>query len=168
MDLSKRLEAHALGASVPYCVQCDVKAPRGACPCCSETKLARLLPGVGVDWDLDWIIRHLLATHLTAVDTEAAFVAAVAQTHGPTVTVAWLDLDVIQTLRAGGLSAWEQAKREWLYAEEEAGRLLTFDSAATYYAAADIETYLARAKTSAAVTKRTRRRARKPSRPRRA
>jgi hypothetical protein len=145
MDLKNRLVTIALHRSAPFCVECESEAPDGVCPTCRRECVARLLPGAGYDCGVDWIVCRLLAASLTPLDVEAAFAASIADCYGKTVSIAWLELDIPKTLRERDLAAWEQGKREWLHAEESAGRIITFDHAATYYKATDVETWLAAA-----------------------
>jgi hypothetical protein len=142
MDLKNRLVTNALGRSTPFCVECENEAPDGVCAMCRRECVARLLPGIGYDCGVDWIVCRLLAASLTPLDVEAAFAASIADCYGETVAIAWVELDIPKTLRERDLAAWEQGKREWLHTEESAGRILTFDHAATYYRAIDVENWL--------------------------
>lgn len=149
MDLKDRLVELARTMSDPFCGTCELEAREdNLCARCGKACAARLLSGVGYDCGTDWIIRHWLETNVPMIDVEVAFAAWVGDCYGETVEVAWVKLDVRKVLREMNFEAWEQGKREWLHAEESAGRLLTFDHAATYYSAEAISNWLAAANLS--------------------
>ena len=72
-DLHKKLEELALKRSIPFCYGDYIECPEGRCPKCGSDDLCRLVPGVGLDWNCDWIIQHILETELEPVDMNAAF-----------------------------------------------------------------------------------------------
>ena len=43
------------------------------CPVCFSDDLMRFMPGVGVEWDLDWAISEIIAKELTPVDLDSEF-----------------------------------------------------------------------------------------------
>src|SRR5690606_26779194 len=71
-EITLQLEQIALNKTRPFCYTCYRTVPSGQCATCGSDDLMRELPGVGVEWGLDWVIRDLLREHLTPADTAEA------------------------------------------------------------------------------------------------
>lgn len=59
----------AFKASYPFCYSCYQRAETGRCKKCGSDDLMRELPGVGVEYGIDWIINHF-AESCEAIDLE--------------------------------------------------------------------------------------------------
>jgi hypothetical protein len=141
-DLRARLAVLARKRTIPFCYGCYQEAPTGCCASCGDDDLMRLLPGVGCEWGIDWVAKHLVDENVLALDTDQAFEEFVHDCHPETVQVGWLTLDTVDTMKKMDPIAWDLAKDEWVDDELSEGVLLTFDNGATYYAAHDLERYL--------------------------
>lgn len=61
-EMMKKLEQVAFERTKPFCYGCYRQAPTGVCLSCGSDDLMRELPGVGVEYGLNWVIVHILDT----------------------------------------------------------------------------------------------------------
>jgi hypothetical protein len=141
-DLQTRLKELAYRKSKPFCYSCYRTAPAGRCEICQSDDLMRELAGDGVDWGTDWIIEHLIRENLTPINVDEEFEESVRQCYPETVTIGWLTLDTVSTIRDADPVSWRCALADWLSNEEGDGLIVTLDNGATYYRTSDIEDYL--------------------------
>jgi hypothetical protein len=102
----------------------------------------RELAGEGVEYGVSWIIESLVRNNLTPIDVEEEFVESIRQCYPETVTVGWLTLDTVDTIRNSDPVSWRCALVDWLSNEEGDGLIVTFDNGSTYYRTSDVEDYL--------------------------
>jgi len=102
----------------------------------------RLLDSHGCEYGADWIFPILLNESLTPVDTEEAFEEMIRECYPETVSVGWLQLDVVAVIKDQDPVSWRIAKDEWLDQQVEDENLVTFDLGSTYYATYDVESYI--------------------------
>ena len=138
----EKLSQMALEQSIPFCYGCYKDAPGGRCNTCSSDDLMRHVPGIGVEYGTEWIIKHILETELTPVNLEEAFEESIRQCYPETVNVAWLTLDLITVCREMDPVSWEIAKGEWEAQEADEGNIVSFDNGSTYYWCHDLEKLL--------------------------
>jgi hypothetical protein len=67
-DLYKQLEEVAHKLTRPFCYLCYVDAPSGRCVRCGTDDLMRHLPGVGVEYGYEWVIKHLIDQNIDDID----------------------------------------------------------------------------------------------------
>lgn len=144
-SLTDRLEAFAYKKTNPFCYSCYRKAPTGRCELCGSDDLMRELPGEGVEYGVDWIIKALLREHLSPADTAEAFEESVNQCYSESTAVGWLNLDTVTILKEMDPVSWDMAESEWLDNEVSEENLVTFDNGNTYYWTYEIEEFLAQA-----------------------
>lgn len=141
-DIQSRLRALAFAKTKPFCYHCYTEAPTGRCARCHSDDLMRLLPGVGPEWGIDWVIRELIdSADLTPVDVEERLAETVRDVYGETVKVGWLTLDTVDVLKEHE-SDWRMAVNEeecCLLNNDEA---VTFDNGSTLYWTHDVESWL--------------------------
>jgi hypothetical protein len=141
-EIQQKLEQLAYKRTTPFCYGCYIKAPTGVCPKCQSDDLMRELAGVGVEYGLDWIIKHILETELTPVNTEEAFEESVRQCYPEIVQVGWMNLDTVDIMKSQDPISWRIAQTEWESQEEEAEQIISLDNGSSYYRVHDIETLL--------------------------
>lgn len=146
-EITARLERLAFKKTNAFCYSCFRTAPTGCCEVCGSDDLMRELPGEGVEYGVDWVIRSLLRENLTPVDTAEAFEQSVSDCYPETVKVGWLELDTVSVLKEMDPVSWEMAEGEWIDHELSDERLMTFDNGGTYYWTHEVEAYLDEAET---------------------
>ncbi|HCM41625.1 MAG: hypothetical protein A2070_00950 [Bdellovibrionales bacterium GWC1_52_8] len=138
-EIKEKLEQLAIKKSIPFCYSCYRQAPTGRCKTCGSDDLMREMPGVGCEWGTDWIIREILSTELTPVNTEEAFEESVRQCYPETVTVAWMEMDTVSVAKEMDPVSWNVAKAEWESQEADEGNIISFDHGSSYYWTSDLE-----------------------------
>jgi ribosomal protein L40E len=146
-EIESQLVRIAYQQSKPFCMGCyaEVKRQPGQAPRCSgcgSDDLAFLLPGHGCDWNTDWIVRALVAEHVTPVDIAEAFEESIRECYEDEVTVGWMKLDAVSVMKEMDPVSWRIAESEWVDQQIEDDRLFTVDGGSTYYAANDLETFI--------------------------
>ena len=139
-DLEKRLQAIAFARTNPFCYSCYKAAPSGTCKFCGSDDLMRELPGSGVEYGTDWVVKELLEAELTPVDLDEVLAESVRELYGETTKVGWIDVDTVEVLR-GYETDWRCA-----LADEEShllddGQIWSPDNGATYYWTDDVERF---------------------------
>ena len=125
--------------SKPFCYGCYEAAPSGRCERCGSDDLMRFVPGVGVEYGLDWVAAHLVSEQLTSVDIDKAFEESVSESYPETVKIGWIDYDVASAIKSLDPISWDLAKSERIDAEVSEDVFVTFDSGSTYFRVADVE-----------------------------
>lgn len=141
-EIQQRLEEFAFNHSKPFCYHCYEEAPSGRCSRCHSDDLMRLVSGVGVEWGIDWVVRHFIEERLTPVDTSAQFEQSIRDTYPEEVKVGWMTLDAVSVMKDMDLVSWKIAQSEWEDVEVSDGNLLSFDNGGSYYSLSDIEQML--------------------------
>lgn len=141
-ELNCRLESLAYKISKPFCYHCYAIAPTGTCTTCGSDDLQRILPGIGNDWHVDWVIKHLIAEHLSPIDSDAEFEDCIASCYPETTTVGFLQVDTVTAMKELDPIAWRLARDEYVDGLESDGEIVSFDNGSTYYRVSDIEQFL--------------------------
>ncbi len=141
-ELMKRLEAIAWKKSKPFCYGCYKTAPSGVCRSCGSDDLMRIVDGVGVDWNIEWVRNHLVEMNVKAADIDAAFEDSVSQCYPEEVKIGWITYDTVSALKELDPISWDLAKSEYIDQEVSEENLITFDGGSTHYWPHDIENYL--------------------------
>lgn len=134
-----RLHELALERTHPFCYSCYKRAPKGVCISCGSDDLMRELPGVGVDWGCDWVIKSIIETNLDAIDITADFEDYISECYPDPVQVLWMSLDPVSVAKEMDPTSWNMAMSEWLDSEVENEQLMTFDNGTTYYRVNEVE-----------------------------
>ncbi len=142
IEIKEKLEKLAIKKSIPFCYSCYQEARSGKCQSCGSDDLARLVPSVGMDWNLEWIITHILETELTPVNSNEAFEESVRSYYPEAVQVGWMTLDAVEVMKDQDPISWKIARDEWESQEEEDGSIISFDNGSTYYWAHELEAFL--------------------------
>ena len=104
--------------------------------------LMRLVDGVGVEWGIEWVVKHLVEQNVEVADTEAAFEESVRQCYPEEVTIGWITYDTVSAIKELDRVSWDMSESEWIDQEVSEDNLVTFDLGSKHYTRSDIETYL--------------------------
>jgi len=138
-ELMESLKKIAIKKSTPFCYSCYKLAPTGRCEVCGSDDLMKITKNNGPEFGIDWIIKDLIETELTPVDTEEAFEEYIEACYPEHVQVAWLSYDVGTILKKLDLVTWELAKNEFIEIEASEVHYITFDNGSSYYLVSDVE-----------------------------
>lgn len=142
-EIQTQLKSVAFKRSKPFCYSCYKEAPSGRCLTCGSDDLMRLVPGVGCEWGVDWVILHIVESELTAVNTEEAFEESVRSCYSEEIQVGWMKLDTVSVMKEMDPVSWSIARSEWESQEADEGNLISFDNGSTYYQREDVESLVA-------------------------
>jgi len=141
-ELNQRLESLAYKVTKPFCYPCYTIAPSGVCATCGSNDLQRLLPGVGNDWHIGFVIEHLLSEHISTINVDEEFEECIASCYPETTTLAFLSVDTVTAAKELDPIAWRLACDEHIDALVSDEEIVTFDNGSTYYRTSDIEQFL--------------------------
>lgn len=128
--------------SKPFCYGCYKEAPTGVCCFCRSDDLMRLVDGVGVEYGIDWVVKHLVQKNIERADTETAFEQYVSNAYPETIKAGWMNLDTISVMKTMDPIWWKMAHDEHIENDLTDEILVTFDNGSSYYRTADIKTFL--------------------------
>ena len=111
--IKEKLTEKAYRETVPFCYLCYRDCPEGICPDCRSDDLMRHLPGVGVEYGVEWTFEHLLA-EIEEVDTESAFAEMIEGCYGETVEIGFLKVGIVRAIKGHDPVAWRIAKDEYI------------------------------------------------------
>ena len=137
-EILEKLEKLAYEKSKPFCLGCYKEAPTNRCQSCGSDDLARLLPGCGIDWSVDFIIEEIVREHCTPIDMNKAFEDSMRECYDETTTVGWMKLDTVTVMMEQDPICWRIAQGEWEDSQVEDEQIITFDGS-TYYSISDVE-----------------------------
>lgn len=141
-EIKSKLEAIAYTKSKPFCYYCYQEAPSGKCKSCQSDDLMRLLPAIGCEYGIDWIVEHLIEQNLDSVDTDEIFEQMIDDCYGETVKVGFMELATVDVMKNQDPVYWNIAKNEYIDGLVDDEQLLTFDNWNTYYWIHDVEEYI--------------------------
>jgi hypothetical protein len=141
-DITEALTKIALTKSIPFCYSCYTRAPSGKCATCGSDDLMSELPGIGVEFGTDWLLREILIAHLTPADTLEAFERSVTECYPETVKIGWIKYDTASALKELDPISWNIAHGEWIDAEVSDANLITFDGGSNHYWVSEIEQFI--------------------------
>ena len=141
--ISSALRRLAENQSQPFCYTCYVPAPSGKCDRCMSDDLMRLVPEIGVEFGLDWVVNHLVSTRVTPVNVDESFDESIASAFPESVKIGWLDVDVASAIKQLDPVSWSLAQSAWLDDQVSEGQLITLDDGSNYYHVSDIELLVA-------------------------
>ena len=142
-DLGEKLNQIAYLESDPFCYGCYKVAPTGKCKTCHSDDLMRHVSGVGVEYGTEWVIKHLLAQELKAIDLDQAFEDSMTDCYSEPVQVGFLSLDPIDTMKKMDPTAWRCAKSDYESELESDDQIFSPDNGSTYYWTSDVERFIA-------------------------
>jgi len=141
-EIKSKLEAIAYTISKPFCYCCYQEAPSGKCKSCHSDDLMRLLPAIGCEYGIDWIVEHLIEQNLDSVDTDETFEQMIEDCYEQTTKVGFMELSTIDVMKNQDPVYWNIAKNEYIDGLVDDEQLLTFDNGNTYYWIHDVEEYI--------------------------
>jgi hypothetical protein len=139
IEIKKQLEELAYKRSIPFCYSDYIECPTGRCAKCRSDDLMRLVPGVGCEWGIDWVVQHILETELEPVDLEEMFEEYVRQIYPETTKVGWMEFDTVTLMKENDPVSWRCALADYESEEASEGTILSFDNGSTYYNSQSIE-----------------------------
>jgi len=140
--ITESLAQNAIRKSIPFCYGCYARAPSGRCTTCHADDLMNELPGVGVEYGTDWLVREILREHLTPADTLDAFEQSVAECYPETVKIGWIEYDIASAIKELDPISWNIAHSEWLDSEVSDENLITFDGGSNHYWVSEIDRFI--------------------------
>lgn len=143
-EIQQRLEQLALQRTNAFCYSCYNTVKVSHCPSCGSDDFMREMPGVGMEYGTDWVIRQILLEELESVDLDTAFEEMIREVYPEDVTVGWMTLDTVSVMKGMDPTAWCIASQEWIESEEQEGNIMTFDDGHIYYQVSDIRGLLDR------------------------
>ena len=141
-ELQTKLEKIALNKTIPFCYQCYKDAPSGICEFCHSDDLMRHLPGSGVEYGTDRVIREILQESLEAIDCEKVFEETMDDCYGTEVQIGWMTLNPVEVMKTQDPIAWDLAESEHTDSLEQDEQIISFDNGSTYYWTHDIEQFV--------------------------
>lgn len=138
-EIYKQLEALAFKRTIPFCYGCYIEAPSGCCHNCGSDDLMRLMPGIGCEYGVDWVIREILSEELEPVDIEEAFEQSIRDCYPKETKVGWMTFDTVTLMKENDPVGWRCALVDYESQEEADGNIVSFDGGATYYDARSVE-----------------------------
>ncbi len=138
-DITEALTQIAISKSIPFCYGCYTRAPSGRCTLCHSDDLMYEMPGIGVDYGTEWLVREILREHLTPAKTLEAFEQSVVECFPETVKIGWIEYDTVSALKELDPISWDIAHGEWLDSEISDGNIITFDNGSSHYWVSEIE-----------------------------
>lgn len=141
-NLYSKLEAMAFKKSTAFCYSCYKESKTGRCQICHSDDLMWLLPGVGVEWGLEWVFESIIDENLTPVDIDSAFEDSLEDCYPATTEIGWLKVNTINAVKTLDDISWKIGMDEWIDSEVEEGNLITFDNGSNYYHREDIKKFL--------------------------
>lgn len=139
IEIKKQLEELAYKRSIPFCHSDYKECPTGRCTKCGSDDLMRLVPGVGCEWGIDWVVQHILETELEPVDLEEMFEESVRQIYPETTKVGWMEFDTVTLMKENDPVGWRSALADYESEEASEGTILSFDNGSIYYSSQSIE-----------------------------
>lgn len=141
-EIETKLEQLAIKCSHAFCYSCYTRAPSGVCAKCGSDDCMRELPGVGVEYGTDWIIKSILESELDPISEGDAFEEYMREVYPDTTVVGFLTLDTVSTMQDQDPIAWDCAQSEWMDAQLSDEVFFTPDNGTTIYSMSDIESLL--------------------------
>ncbi|MFA5582610.1 MAG: hypothetical protein WDA09_00215 [Bacteriovoracaceae bacterium] len=138
-EILKKLEQIAEDRTIPFCMSCYVKALTGKCPSCHSDDLAKWMDGVGLDWNLNFAIEHILQEELTAINTDEVFEDMISSCYPIETVVGWMKFDTCDLMKSQDPISWRIARDEYIDELESDEEIVSFDNGSTYYWVHDLE-----------------------------
>jgi hypothetical protein len=131
-EIIQRLEAIAYKVTIPFCYSCYLNAPTGRCVSCYSDDLMRLMPGVGCEYGIDWVIRELVR-EIEPVNADERLEESVRQCYPEKTKIGWLEYDTASAIKELDPVSWDLAKSDWLETEESDDNLMSFNHGSTFH-----------------------------------
>lgn len=141
-EILKRLESIAEDRTVPFCMSCYIKVPEGVCPSCHSDDLAKWMDGVGLDWNLNFAIEHILQEELTPVDINEAFEEMIRSCYPEETVVGWMKIDTVDLMKSQDSISWRIARDEYIHELESDEEIMSLYCGSDYYWKHDIESLI--------------------------
>jgi hypothetical protein len=138
-ELYKKLKVMAFQRSNPFCYECYKVAPNGVCQRCHSDDLMREMPGVGLEYGVDWVIDHILEVELNSIDEKQYFEDSLDGCYPETTTIGFITYDTITAMKELDPVTFQMAQSEHLDFERDDGRIVSFDNGSTFYSVDDVE-----------------------------
>lgn len=141
-EIYKQLEQLAFARTIPFCYGCYIEAPTGCCLNCGSDDLMRLIPGVGCEYGVDWVIQEILRQELEPVDLEIAFEQSIRECYPEETKVGWMTFDTVTLMKENDPVGWRCALSEYESQEELEGNIVSFDNGSTYHDLKTLESFI--------------------------
>lgn len=138
-EIKEQLEKLAYKRSKPFCYSCYEEAPTGCCANCGSDDLMRLVPEFGCEYGIDWVVKYILETELTAANIKEFFEQSIRDCYPETTKVGWCEFDTVTLLKEQDPIAWGCALSEYESNEESEGNIFSINGGANYYCMCEVE-----------------------------
>ncbi len=137
-ELYEKLEVHAYEVTTPFCYSCYKDAPKGVCSSCHSDDLMRHLPGVGVEYGIEWVMKSIIEEHFTPLGKEAKE-SLLEGVYPEETNIGWLKYDTLIAIKILDPISFEIAIDEQLSCLKEDQQLFEIGD---YYWTHDLESFL--------------------------
>jgi hypothetical protein len=138
-EILKALESLAIASTKPFCYGCYKEAPNGRCLTCGSDDLMRLMEGVGCEYGVDWVIKHILEENLEPANLEESFEQAIRDSYPETTKVGWMEFDTVTLMKEQDPVSLRCALSEYESNEESEGNIISLDNGSTYHWSQEVE-----------------------------
>ena len=137
-QIETKLEEKAMRETIPFCYDCYKDCPKGLCRHCGSDDLMRHLPGVAVDWGVEWTFKYLVSD-LESVDVDELFADMLTDAYGENAKIGPLEVDIASTLKEYPVF-WLNGKYE--HADSLVEDEILVEIGGKYYWTSEVEDYL--------------------------
>lgn len=95
-------------------------------------------PGSTLGGQVNWVIKHILETELTAVDVEEEFEESIHQCYPEETQVGWMTFDTVKLMKENDPVGWRCAFADYESQEVDQEAIVTVDGS-NYYSTHDIQ-----------------------------
>lgn len=141
-NYEERLNELALKKSNPFCYSCYKEVKKEKCDGCGSDDLMREVKGVGVEYGVDWIIKHLLNSNLNPVDEEEFFDNFLEDSYGCDFSIGPWSFPVVDTIKTMDHILYKNELSNYISSLEEDGIVVSFDYGENYYHVDELDSYL--------------------------
>ncbi len=97
-----------------------------------------------MEWGADWVIKHILAEELSAVDADEVFEESMRQCYPEETTIGWMKFDTVELMKSKDPISWRIARDEYIDSLEQDEEIISIASGLIYFWRCDIEWFLER------------------------
>ena len=134
----------AIQKSQPYCYQCSIIVNQKYCPSCNTDDLMRVVPGVGNEYGIEWVIEHLINTNLEPVDIDKEFHELLEELYQspPKLCGAYVGQSQADILKDYDPAQYRQMLLDEIDGREKDGVIFTIDNGDTYFSTTDLIAFI--------------------------
>ena len=127
--------------SKPFCYHCYEVVESGECSQCGSDDLMRYVEGVGCEYGISWVTKHLIESNLEVASFSESFEEMIEGLYGETTKVGFMELSTVQVMKDQDPVAWRIAMNEHIDFLEEDGQIVSLEGG-DYYWVDDVNKYI--------------------------